>query len=101
VGYKIQAENLPLTPGFSETSKTLGYDPRELSLTGGEDYELVFTVPGGKEEALLSSYQHAAGDLGCAITKIGEITADSQERIVVDKNGKMLNFKIGGFDHFA
>jgi thiamine-monophosphate kinase len=45
---------------------------RELALTGGDDYELCFSVPTGQESALLAQ---AAG-WPCEVTQIGRVVAE-------------------------
>ena len=68
----------------------------ELALHGGEDYELLFTVPPRREAALA----RAAGQLGCRITRIGEVTRGRRVR-VVDLQGRPTRVDDPGFDHFG
>lgn len=68
----------------------------ELALAGGEDYELLFTVPPRREAAL----RRAASGLGCPITRIGECTRDRGVR-VVDADGRHVAIAAAGFDHFS
>lgn len=83
VGAQLDAEALPTLPGFSELARELGHDPTELALTGGEDYELIFTLPNG-----------TASGTG---TRIGRITEGSG--VVVQRGGERL--EIGrGYRHF-
>lgn len=68
-------------------------------LTGGEDYELVFTAP----ESARASILELAQETGVPITRIGRITAHRDEgpRVtVLDDAGKGLEVGDGGYRHF-
>jgi thiamine-monophosphate kinase len=69
-------------------------DPLEAALSGGEDYELLFTVPARKRRALGSVMRLMSG-VPC--TRIGTITAD--RRIVVARRGERTPMP-AGFAHF-
>jgi thiamine-monophosphate kinase len=65
-------------------------------LSGGDDYELVFTAPPARREAV----QAAARQTGTPVTRIGQIEAEPGIR-VVDANGQPVRRSYGSFDHFA
>ncbi|MHB1213575.1 MAG: thiamine-phosphate kinase [Thiobacillus sp.] len=65
-------------------------------LAGGDDYELCFTAPAGKRDAVRA----AAGTAGVAVTHIGRITAGSG-LTVSDTKGQPLPIDHTGYDHFA
>jgi thiamine-monophosphate kinase len=69
-------------------------DPLEAALSGGEDYELLFTVPARKRRALGSVMRLMSG-VPC--TRIGTITAD--RRLVVARRGERTPLP-EGFAHF-
>jgi thiamine-monophosphate kinase len=71
----------------------LGLDSLDLALNGGEDYELLFTVP--KKVATLLPRRLG----GVPITAIGEITR-SRKVLVVDENGQSKTLHPGGWDPF-
>ncbi len=48
------AEKIPIAPRVQKTATELGLDPLALALGGGEDYELLFSVPQKKESAFLA-----------------------------------------------
>lgn len=60
VGARIDVSSLPLSAGLREICTRYGWDPVELALCGGEDYELLFTCRKG-------------ADIPVAHTVIGEI----------------------------
>ena len=69
-------------------------DPLEAALSGGEDYELLFTVPARKRRALGSVMRLLSG-VPC--TQIGRITAD--RRLVVLRGDERTPLP-AGFAHF-
>lgn len=69
---------------------------RDCVLAGGDDYELCFTAPPDKHDAVLA----AAASAGVAVTRIGRIT-DTPGLSVVDADGAPLTIERTGYDHFA
>lgn len=67
----------------------------ETALTGGDDYEIVCTVP----KAKAGSFRAAAKSAGVAVSEIGEIKAGEGVRLL-DDGGKSLVFKRASFSHF-
>ena len=68
----------------------------EYALAGGDDYELVFTAPAAKRDAVRA----AALQAGTRVTRIGAIEAMAGLR-VVDARGEPVERRFGSFDHFA
>ena len=77
-------------PGDCGRSKLM-----ETALTGGDDYEVVCTVPAAKAD----SFRAAARAANIAVTEIGEIKAGAGVRFV-DSGGQALAFKRAAFSHF-
>ena len=48
VGFEVAVERLPKLPGFDKLCRRWGLDPQEIAISGGEDYELLFTVKKSK-----------------------------------------------------
>jgi thiamine-monophosphate kinase len=68
---------------------------REYALTGGDDYELLFSVP----LARLGAMTHAVA-LGLGpVTRIGTLVSGNGVR--VSARGGVMQFSGAGFDHFA
>ncbi|GAB4204916.1 MAG: thiamine-phosphate kinase [Sandaracinaceae bacterium] len=84
---RVDAAALPLEPGFAEACGTLGRDPLELALAGGEDYEIVFTAP-------------VSRDAGKLATPIGTVLGGPPDVRVQDAAGREIVPR-SGFDHFA
>lgn len=87
VGATLRADSIPTEQGHGSVCEALGLDPVLTALTGGEDYELIFTAPASD----------GAASLG---TTIGEITAETGVR-VVDTNGALIDVRDSGFRHFS
>lgn len=94
-GATIRLKNLPLSREFKEFESSQSFNKIDCALTGGEDYELLFTCPPEKEEALLGSAQEER----FAITKIGTIT-DSEDLLLLDQNEQPYQLDNLGYDHF-
>ncbi len=92
-GAQIDAAALPVSEALvSAVGRELA---REYALTGGEDYELLFTVP----LARLGAMTHAVA-LGLGpVTRIGSLVAGTGVR--VSTRGGVMQFSGAGFDHFA
>lgn len=67
-----------------------------LVLAGGDDYELAFTAPPTKREAV----QQAGARAGVNVTRIGVIDAAPGLRLV-DAQGASVSNTFASFDHFA
>jgi len=67
----------------------------ELALTGGDDYEIICTVPNKKAE----DFRSAARGAGVPVTELGEIKTGEGARFI-DAAGKPLVFKRASFSHF-
>lgn len=98
VSARILAEQIPAV-NMPPPLKRLGWDPLELAVHGGEDYQLLFTVPAVNEHRIPKSFH------GTAITRIGEIlkaksTRGSHLIELVDVAGKKTPLAPHGWDSF-
>ena len=94
VGARIEERSLPLHPGVLAWERAWGRDPTVLALSGGEDYELLFTAGSEKKlEALRSAS-------GVAITKIGELRPPQEPIDIVRRDGTIEPLIAEGWDHF-
>ena len=91
VNAKIKIEQVPVHPVV--TSNFPNY--QELALSGGEDYELIFTA----DEATIARTKQR---LNCPVTVIGDITEKKlPTRVtIVDGKGNIIPYKKGGWEHF-
>ncbi len=80
-GAVIDASALPIEPAAARWFSDHGSDPVNAALTGGDDYELLFAVP-GRFRGRLRAVQSAAR--GLQVTRIGELTTDRAVRMTRD-----------------
>lgn len=86
VGARIELGTVPRLHDFALLAERLGASPEALPLSGGEDYEVLFTARDEQVSATLAA-------------RIGEVTAEPGHVVVVDERGRALD--VGdGFDHF-
>jgi thiamine-monophosphate kinase len=92
VGARLDSERIPLARN-SDVARKFGLNPLELALHGGDDYELLFTVPSQKAKSLPKSFQ------GVKLTPIGKITRKT-ELVVCHEHGRERPLPAGGWDPF-
>jgi thiamine-monophosphate kinase len=97
-GAEIEAASLPVNPAVLEAAQAAGADSLEWVLSGGEDYELLFTTG---PEAVASLKKMLLDETGTTCTQIGQITAEAGEIWVRLANGKRIVPSVTGWDHFA
>ena len=66
----------------------------ERILTGGDDYEIILTLPA----AQLGAFCTAAENAGVPVTKIGQVTSGQGVRFL--REGKVLSFTQPSYSHF-
>jgi thiamine-monophosphate kinase len=82
-GAKIYEEKIPVSIELKKTAACFGIDPMVFALTGGEDYELLFTAKQSKR---------------VRATCIGEIT--ESQRVIVNTSAKERPLLANGYRHF-
>lgn len=87
-GARIYLERMPLAKQTTALAEEMNMDPVVAALNGGEDYELLFTVPLDKREQIIA--------LGC-IDIIGHITAESTGAYLVTPDGNDIALQAQGF----
>ncbi len=92
VSARIEVDQVPIEPAVRAN---FGDRSLELALSGGEDYELLFT---GSLEVVDKVKKAAA----CPITVVGEIVAGKiGEVTLVDSRGNPFHLNKGGWEHFS
>ena len=94
VGAKLRLDKIPISRKTHQIARELGQDPLQLALEGGEDYELLFTLPGREVDKFISGMKFP-------LSLIGEITGKKEEILVVDKDGRSYPLKARGYEHFS
>lgn len=94
VGARVEAARIPLAPLPLRVAERLRVAPLELALDGGEDYELLFTLP---EAAARWLPRRLAG---VPLHRIGSIVR-GREVILVGAEGRKKPLAPRGWDHFG
>jgi thiamine-monophosphate kinase len=96
-GAAVRLGALPVAEATRAVARALGVDPRSWAVSGGEDYELVFTATPDEAPALAARVR---AETGTAVTVIGEIRPASEGIRFLDEAARPVAVH-PGFDHFA
>jgi thiamine-monophosphate kinase len=94
VGMVLDAAAVPIHTGVREWHERAGTDALETALSGGDDYELMFTVRPSRARRL-RGIRGQLGDL--PITRIGVVTRDRTLVVASAASSRPLP---AGFEHF-
>ena len=89
VGCNLYEEKIPLDPTTINMAREFNLDPTVCALSGGEDYELLFTID-------LKDYDKIKGNPNFTI--IGHITAKSAGANLIARNGALYPITAQGWD---
>ena len=94
VGAVLHYDQVPRPRAFSGVS----HDQLEKDcvLSGGDDYELLFTAAQSRRKDIVS----LAKELNLPLSRIGSIRSGASSLEVLDADGRPMPYR-GGFDHFA
>lgn len=93
IGANLQLEQLPISNTMRDAlGKKEGLT---MALTGGDDYELLFTVSQDNKVGMETALAHT----GVAVTCIGQMTGG--DKIVTTLNGEAFSIDIKGYEHFS
>jgi len=91
VGCKIYEDKLPLDPQVISTCEEFQLDSTMVALSGGEDYELLFTVP-------ISEFDKIKGNPN--LTVIGHITEENQGLQLITRANQEIELQAQGWNSF-
>ena len=89
VGCKIYEDKLPLDPQVISTCEEFELDSTMVALSGGEDYELLFTVQ-------IADFDNIKGNPNFSI--IGHVTAENQGLNLITRAGQEIELKAQGWN---
>ncbi len=95
VGAEVELNKLPISPACRAYAKIVGVSPVQLALTGGEDYELLFTARAAQQRRL----ERQARARGYCITRIGTIRL-RRFGIRMTSDGRTQPMPITSYEHF-
>lgn len=92
VGAELSLSRIPFYPGLEAAAAALKKNALHLALSGGEDYELLFTAsPRVKMPNKID---------GIPVTLLGRMTHRAEELCLLDEKGGPVRGKFQGFRHF-
>ena len=86
---KLFEEKIPIHEQTYETAREFNLDPTLCALSGGEDYELLFTI---SQDDYDKVHNHPK------LSIIGHVTEDPSEHILITRNGMETPLKAQGWD---
>lgn len=92
IGVKLYEEKIPIDPLTYSTARELNMDPTVFALNGGEDYELLFTIPQSDYDKIKSSYD---------ITIIGYCCDEHEGKTLITKSGNVHELQAQGWNPIA
>lgn len=92
--FGFELHKVPVAREAEEFASIHGYDAEELALYGGEEYELIFTVPREK----LNQAREIFSESKCQFIEIGVVT--ESPKVVVRKGEKTHEVRTRGWEHF-
>ncbi len=90
-GCKLYEEKIPIDPMTYDTAVEFGLDPTVCALSGGEDYELLFTIAQDDYDKVKNSVEFSV---------IGHITAAGEGCEMISKAGIVHPLKAQGWNAF-
>jgi thiamine-monophosphate kinase len=96
VGAAVEAGALPLSNALLEYTGKVRRDPVAYALAGGEDFELLFTVPEKKVPRLM----RLARRKRLTLTRIGKILPRTSGIKLKNPRGRRTAFPAHGYEHF-
>jgi thiamine-monophosphate kinase len=92
VGARVRADRLPISSATRRAAGDLGEDALGLALSGGEDYELLFTLPPAAAPRLLKAVRIATGT---RCTVVGEIVPARRGLKIIAAGGRESEWPAG------
>ena len=92
VGFTL--DNVPIAPEVKRFADIHGFDPVELALYGGEEYELLVTI----NPSLWEKAKTAVEAEGGTLIKIGAVT--KEKRLLLEAGEKTVSIEAQGWEHF-
>jgi thiamine-monophosphate kinase len=90
----VEADQVPLSAAVAKAVQA-STDLLDLALTGGDDYEILCTVP----QKSLDSFRQEADSIGISLSVIGRVVS-GHDRPVFRMNGLERRYDVGSYQHF-
>lgn len=91
VGCRVYEEKIPIAAEMKNAAYKFEIDPTACALSGGEDYELLFTIAQSEYDKLVLNEQ---------ISVIGYMTAPEEGKKIITKGGNLHDITAQGWNAF-
>ncbi len=95
VGARVDIENIPVSDALKAVSDQLGWNPREMAATGGEDYCLLCTIAPSSIEQIGLAFQQ---QFNRPLFRIGVI--EKTDALIYHQNNEPISLAEPGWEHF-
>ena len=92
LGCVLYEDKIPIAEDTRNAAYKFELDPTACALSGGEDYELLFTIPQADHDKLVLNEQ---------ISVIGYMTEPEKGRKIITKGGNTFDITAQGWNAFA
>lgn len=92
IGMKVYEDKLPIDQQTYDTAIEFNLGPTTCAMNGGEDYELLFTVPQASFDKIKNSMD---------ISIIGYCTAPHEGKELITKSGNVVPLEAQGWENFT
>ena len=96
VGAIVELAALPISSACRQYALSLKQDPEALALAGGEDYELLFTVPA----RLRRRFERASAKRNLRMSRVGRMTPANEGLRVMLPDGGQRPLPWSSYEHF-
>jgi thiamine-monophosphate kinase len=96
VGALVDVSALPISPACRQYALSVKQDPHVLALAGGEDYELLFTVPA----RLRRRFERASATQRLRINRVGRMTPSEEGLRMMLPDGRQRPLPSSSYEHF-
>jgi thiamine-monophosphate kinase len=96
VGVDLDLSMLPISPGCRAYAHGLKQDPAMVALAGGEDYELLFTVPSRRA----ARFEQATRTHRIHVTRVGRMLPRGRGLHIIMPSGRRQPLPVVSYEHF-
>jgi thiamine-monophosphate kinase len=97
VGAIVELAALPISPACRRYALCLKQNPERFALAGGEDYELLFTVPARQRVP----FERASAKQRLCVRRVGRVTSAAQGVRVMLPDGRLRPLPWSSYEHFG
>ncbi|HET6679081.1 MAG TPA: thiamine-phosphate kinase [Nitrospira sp.] len=96
VGVDLDLSMLPISPACRAYAHGLNQDPAMVALAGGEDYELLFTVPSRRS----ARFEQATRAQRIHVTRVGSMLPRGRGLHMIMPSGRRQPLPVVSYEHF-